>query len=79
MHAKISTWGNSLALRIPRDYAQSLDLKSDSPVTLELTAHGLLIRPRPARPTLDDLLRGVTPEVVGGEEDWGQPQGQEEW
>lgn len=79
MNGKISTWGNSLALRIPRDYAQTLGLSSDTPVTLELSQGGLLIRPTRQRPSLDDLLRGVTPELIGGEEEWGQAQGQEEW
>ncbi len=79
MNSKISTWGNSLALRIPRDYAQTLGLSSETPVTLELSQGGLLIRPAPQRPTLDALLEGVTPELIGGEIDWGPAQGLEEW
>lgn len=79
MNGKISTWGNSLALRIPRDYAQTLGLTSETVVTLELSHEGLMIRPVRQRPSLDDLLRGVTPELVGGEEEWGAAQGREEW
>ncbi len=79
MEAKIRHWGNSLALRIPRDYAQNLQLQEGSAVTLELRDGALLIRPDRQKPTLDALLRGVTPELVSGEEDWGAPQGAEEW
>lgn len=79
MQAKIKNWGNSLALRIPRDYAQNLQLQDGSPVELQLTERGLLITPSPRRPSLEQLLEGVTPELVGGEHDWGVPQGAEEW
>lgn len=79
MRAKVRNWGNSLALRIPRDYAQNLQLQEGSAVELELTEQGLIVRPARARPSPETLLSGVTPELVGGEEDWGEPQGAEEW
>ncbi|WP_293913301.1 AbrB/MazE/SpoVT family DNA-binding domain-containing protein [Deinococcus sp.] len=82
MKGTVRNWGNSLAIRIPRDYASSLQLRDGSDVRLELTEQGLLIVPsRPNRRTLKlaDLLIGVTPEQVGGEEDRGEAQGQEVW
>lgn len=82
MKGIIRNWGNSLAIRIPRDYANTLDLQDGSDVRLELTERGLLIvpgRPKRQQLKLSDLLRGVTPELVGGEEDWGEPQGREVW
>lgn len=79
MQTKIKNWGNSLALRIPRDYAQNLHLTDGTSVELRLTPEGLLLIPSPKKPSLDELLTGVTPELVGGEEDWGPAQGREEW
>lgn len=31
----------------------------------------------PRKPTVDELLEGVTPELVGGEYDWGPDVGAE--
>ena len=82
MKGTVRNWGNSLAIRIPRDYASTLQLREGSDVQLELTEQGLLIVPnRRERQKLKlaDLLSGVTPELVGGEEDWGEVQSQEVW
>lgn len=79
MEAKIRTWGNSLALRIPRDYAQNLQLEEGSTVDLQMVGNELVIRPKRQRPSLSYLLEGVTPELIGGEVNWGPAQGAEEW
>ena len=82
MKGTVRNWGNSLAIRIPRDYASTLQLREGSDVHLELTEQGLLIVPgRRERRKLNlaELLAGVTPELVGGEEDWGEAQGSEVW
>jgi antitoxin component of MazEF toxin-antitoxin module len=34
MESKIQMWGNSLALRIPKAYAEQIGLRSNSPVKL---------------------------------------------
>jgi antitoxin MazE len=78
MNGEIRKWGNSLAVRVPRDVARTLGLHAGTPVTLDLVDGTLVVRPRTAR-TLDELLAGVTPEAVGGELDWGDPQGGEVW
>ncbi|AZI45360.1 AbrB/MazE/SpoVT family DNA-binding domain-containing protein (plasmid) [Deinococcus psychrotolerans] len=82
MKGTIRNWGNSLAIRIPRDYASTLNIQDGSDVKLELTEQGLLIvpsRPKRHKRKLADLLIGVTPELIGGEMDWGEPQGSEVW
>lgn len=77
MNAEIRKWGNSLAVRVPRDVARTLGLQEGTAVTLDLVDGALILRPR--GPTLDQLLEGVTPDTVGGELDWGDPAGQETW
>jgi antitoxin MazE len=60
--AVIRKWGNSLALRIPRDIAAVLDLSEATEVTISTEDGRLVIVPRHAPEyVLDDLLRGCKP------------------
>jgi antitoxin MazE len=80
-NSTLSRWGNSLGLRIPQEAADRLNLKAGARVCVELRADSITIRPvRKGRKwTEADLLKGVTPEMVGGEADWGPPVGKEVW
>jgi antitoxin MazE len=78
MDTKIQKWGNSLALRIPKAYAEQIGLYTNSPVRLVLDGERLVIEPV-RRATLDDLLDGITPENMHNETDWGGPVGNEAW
>lgn len=79
--AMVSQWGNSLGLRIPREAADQLNLKAGERVSIEIGSDSLTIRPvrRRKKWTEAELLKGVTPEMVGGEIDWGGPVGKEVW
>ena len=85
MNSQVKKWGNSLAVRLPRELVSSLGLTDGTPVQLEVTEDGeLLLRParsrrRPGAPSLDTLLEGVTPETIHREVDWGEPRGAEVW
>ena len=76
---KVARWGNSLGVRIPREGVERLKLKDGGEVKLEIASDSITIRP--ARPrkkwTEAELLKGVTPDMVGGEIDWGGPVGKE--
>jgi antitoxin MazE len=80
---EIKKWGNSLALRIPKDLAQTLELHEGSQMTLELTTDGLLLKlaipKRRSTKNLEELLQGITPEKIHREVDWGQAVGNEVW
>jgi antitoxin MazE len=78
MNARVQKWGNSLALRIPKTYADQIGLSSNSPVEIFLEGNRLVIEPA-RRPTLDVLLDGVTPDNIHTETDWGEPVGKEAW
>lgn len=77
MDALITKWGNSLALRIPKAYADKANLKEGSAVELVPDAQGLRVRRRP--PTLAQLLEGVSADNLHGETLTGGKQGREEW
>jgi antitoxin MazE len=75
----VSRWGNSLGLRIPQEAAERLKLTSGSRVSVELHHGAIVVRPIRKKWTEADLLRGVTPDMVGGEIDSGGPVGKEVW
>lgn len=80
MRAKVQKWGNSLAIRVPRPFAEELGLRQDSDVDLLLEQRELVIKPVSTRRfTLQELLAGITEDnlhrqvetagFIGGE-DW---------
>lgn len=79
MGSKVARWGNSLALRLPRDLAARANLAEGQEVDIEVEGEVLTIRPRRPRYRLEDLLAGVTDENRHEETDWGEPEGKEVW
>jgi antitoxin MazE len=80
MTTRIQKWGNSLAVRIPRAFAEEIGLCAQSEVDLSPSAGTLILKPlRPARPTLDELLAGVTEENRHPEVQTGPSVGKEQW
>ena len=81
MPTQISKWGNSLAIRIPKDVALAAGLAEGDAVEVSALADGLNIRRSKARPRydLEQLMAGVTEDNLPGEIDWGTPRGGEVW
>ncbi len=80
MITKIQKWGNSLALRIPKAFADSVGLGNGTEVELIMENEQLVITRSPAtHPDLEDLLGRVTSENVHEEIDFGDPVGREAW
>jgi antitoxin MazE len=80
MKARVQKWGNSLALRIPRAFAEEAGLHANAAVELSLVDGTLVVKPvAPPSLTLDELLRGVTDNNLPGEWDTGPATGKEIW
>ena len=80
MTTRVHKWGNSLALRIPKPFAEEAGLEPDSVVDITVKDGALLITPTPKRKRqLQELLSGITEENRHGETDWGKPVGREIW
>jgi antitoxin MazE len=80
MLTKVQKWGNSIALRIPKSFADEIQIAADSPVELTIEAGKLIIAPvEPEAYSLEELLAAVTPENIHAEVDWGEPVGNEAW
>lgn len=80
MITKIQKWGNSLGLRIPKSLAQDAQVQPGTEVDLSVQEGQLVIRPlKRSAYKLDDLLIGVRPENLHGEQDTGPAVGKEVW
>lgn len=76
MKAKIAKWGNSLAVRLPKQFVDELGLKPGSTVDLEKDGSRLAIETAPQRKIpyyrLEDLLAQIKPGTQPPPyEDWG--------
>ncbi|MDL1978405.1 MAG: AbrB/MazE/SpoVT family DNA-binding domain-containing protein [Deltaproteobacteria bacterium] len=80
MRTKVQKWGNSLAIRIPKLFAQNIRLRNNDSVELLLKKGKLIISPITDKEyTLEELLSGVTVDNVHNEIDMGKPVGKEVW
>lgn len=80
MLATVSKWGNSRALRIPKELALESGLDFGSKVELILEDGELRIVPvKEPRYTLEELVAQITPENRHGEIDIGPAVGKEVW
>ena len=80
MRTKVQKWGNSLALRIPKSFADEVGLEKETTVDVSL-AEGTLVITRIVnpKPTLHQLLSKVTKENLHHEVDYGPAVGIETW
>ena len=80
MQTLIQQWGNSLALRIPKAFAQQARVKKGSAVTLSVEKGRMVMKPlRRRKYTLEELVSKITPKNRHPETDWGKPVGKEIW
>lgn len=77
-------WGNSLAVRIPKPFADAIRASDGKRVELTVKDGALVLQPlakarRKPRYALGELLAGMTRDNVPPEIDWGAPRGSEVW
>lgn len=79
MKTTVQKWGNSLAVRIPRPFAEEVHLEENSAVELTVRGGKLIIVPAEPELTLDALVEQITEENRHGEVDTGEAVGKEIW
>ncbi len=79
MKTRISKWGNSLAVRIPKLFSDETSLADGSSVEITVRDGSIIITPVSSDYVLDDLVEGITADNRHTETDWGDPQGSEVW
>jgi antitoxin MazE len=82
METELARWGNSLAVRIPKEALQRAGLREGDSLTLSSTRKGeIQLRSRrkrkPKSLTLEQMVARITPENMHSRLDWGPPQGKE--
>ena len=77
---KLKKWGNSLAVRLPKEITSNVDLHENSTVRLDISNGSIIATPvKEAKITLDSILENITPENYGKVIDFNDPVGKEIW
>lgn len=74
---RISKWGNSLGIRIPRAFSLDTGLEAGSEVEIAVEGGRIVLTPVARDYGLAELAERITPENRHGETDWGDPVGHE--
>ncbi|MCL2089056.1 MAG: AbrB/MazE/SpoVT family DNA-binding domain-containing protein [Oscillospiraceae bacterium] len=81
--AKVSAWGGSIGIRIPKSVIEQIGISDKSTVSLKvLNGKELLVSPMPIKEkkTLAQLFEEYPGDYMNEEElDWGEPVGDEVW
>jgi len=79
--AQVAKWGNSLAVRIPKDVAEQARLHEGDSIVIETLDGRVQLRPAERIPTLEELVAQITKQNRHEETDWGPDVGKEiiEW
>jgi len=68
-----------LAVRIPDEFAENLDLRDGSVVGFQQLGDRMIISKTKPKYTLEDMVKGITKKNRHKEFDWGKPMGKEIW
>jgi antitoxin MazE len=79
METLIQKWGNSLALRIPNNYAKDIHLKKGSHVNLVIENNKIVVSPKKENIKLKALLSKIDKNNLHSEEVSGESVGKEVW
>jgi len=80
MRVPVQKWGNSLALRIPKPFAEDVGVSEGTVVDVSISKGRLIAAPvAPRRARLEDLLRRVTKHNLHGDVGTGPAIGREAW
>lgn len=78
MIVKAAQWGNSIGVRIPQTLAKKKGIDVDTMVEINETEDGVIIKPVGKKEySLNELVKGITPQNRHHEVDFGRPVGKE--
>ncbi len=84
MKVAFQKWGNSLALRVPKAFADEIGASDGKAAEMSVSNGKLVIeitrmQRRKRRYKLDELVSGITPDNRHEEINWGRSVGNEVW
>ncbi len=79
LKTKIQKWGNSLAIRIPKAFANQINVNEGSTLDLSIENRKIIVSPMEEKYSLDEFLEKINDDNLHGEIDMGKPVGKEIW
>ncbi len=79
MKATIQKWGNSLAIRIPKNIAKDTRVSEGSNIDILVENGNIVLSPRKKEYSLKELLKKITVENIHSEISTGDQIGGEIW
>jgi antitoxin MazE len=80
MKTRVQKWGNSLALRIPKSFADEVGIQKETSVEVSLADGKIVVTPvTKPKLILEQLLSKVTKDNLHHEVDTGYAVGNETW
>ncbi len=78
MTTKIQKWGNSLAIRIPKSFAETTQIREGSEIKLSLEQDKIIVtKKEKPKYTLKDLVSKINERNIHKEISFGSPVGKE--
>jgi len=79
MKATIQKWGNSLAIRIPKNITKDTRVSEGSSIDIMVENGNIVLSPRKMEYSLKELLKNITSENIHSEISTGDQIGGEIW
>ncbi|NPV02242.1 MAG: AbrB/MazE/SpoVT family DNA-binding domain-containing protein [Brevinematales bacterium] len=79
MKSAVQKWGNSLAVRIPANYAKDVRIQEGSAVEVTVEENRIVIIPETKGSRLEEMLSRIDENNLHGETDTGGQVGSEIW
>jgi antitoxin MazE len=79
MEIRVQKWGNSLAIRIPKVYADEMNVNQGTLLRINMKDNNLILEPTQKKKKLEALLAKVTDENIHDEIETGNGVGNEAW
>jgi antitoxin MazE len=77
--SKVQKWGNSLAIRIPKAFAEEAELREGSSVEISVESGRIILAPAGKEWTLEHLVGKIRSANAHREVIWGESVTNESW
>ncbi len=77
----LQKWGNGTGVRLPKKVVEAAQLKINQPLEVTIKDKSIILTPitDSSAISIDALLKGVSPDKINGEIDWGEDIGAEQY
>jgi antitoxin MazE len=79
VRVRLVKWGNSSGIRLPKTVLDRAGVREGEELDVRVENGVIALVPAKEEITLESLVAGITKENLHGEQDWGQPRGNEAW